>query len=108
MMAVVEEVFVPIEGFENYEVSNFGRVVNTDTGRDLKGTLKGSGLRLGVDLCKDGVRTHFYIHRLVAQAFFLNYDDDLEVLLISDDPYDCGVRNITLSDKPRKRKRDAK
>ena len=76
------EIWLPIEGYENlYEVSNLGRVrrlesvVNGKAGskRKVSGKiLKPRTHRTGylfVNLCKNGIRRNFFIHRLASAAF---------------------------------------
>ena len=58
-----------IEGFENYSVSNNGRVRNDKTGRILKTYKKPSGY-IQVQMGRKTVPK--YIHRLVAQEFIPN------------------------------------
>lgn len=93
---MIEELWVPVEGFPNYEVSNYGRVVNITRGNDLKPSPDKNGF-LRVGLTKNGRVKHFALHRLVAQHFFLNYRDGKEVHFLNDDKTDCTVANITLS-----------
>ena len=92
---MLEELWVPVEGFPNYEVSNYGRVVNVNTGRDLKPQVKKSG-NLQVKLFVNNVAHFWYLHRLVARAFFLNYSEDHDVLLINGIKSDCTVTNIQI------------
>ena len=60
-----------IEDYENYEVTTTGEVINTKTGKVLKGQKDKDGY-LKVQLCKNGKVKIFLIHRLVAQAFIPN------------------------------------
>ena len=74
-MKTVEQ-WKPIEGFENYEVSNLGRVKSLNyhrTGKEkiLKPSKNGSGYLL-VDLYRNGKHKMFSVHRLVATAFLPN------------------------------------
>ena len=64
---------VPIEGYERYLVSNYGRVMNGDTGRILKGVVKENGY-LKVVLYNNYKYKTLYIHRLVGLAFIENDD----------------------------------
>ena len=59
-----------------YQVSDLGRVRSLKFGkvRVLRASNNNSGYLL-VDLCKDGKRHRFLVHRLVAQAFIPNNDD---------------------------------
>ncbi len=59
-----------IDGYLNYQVSWWGREVNTKTGRILKpGTARGY---LFVMLCRNGVKNIHYIHKLVAREWVPN------------------------------------
>lgn len=67
------EVYKKIEGFENYEVSNFGNVRNKLTSRILKKeNVKGY---LRVSLCEKNKVKRFLIHRLVSINFLENKDN---------------------------------
>lgn len=58
------------EVYEDYMVSNFGRIKSLKCGREkiLKQQDNGDGY-LQVTLYKDGKAKHFTVHRLVAMAF---------------------------------------
>jgi hypothetical protein len=67
------ETFIKIEGFENYEISNFGDVMHTDSGYVLCTYIDKGGYK-NVTL-KDNDSTRLYtklVHRLVASAFIHN------------------------------------
>lgn len=89
-----EEIWVEV-GIGYYEVSNFGRVVNGKTGRDLKPSADGKGY-MRVALYYKGVRHDVFVHRLVARAFFLNYGPGVEVRHINGDKKENTVLNLTL------------
>ena len=78
------EIWKPVKGFEGlYEVSNLGNVRSVDRyvmngnrycllkGKPRKTHLISTGY-LMVDLYKNSQRTHYLIHRLVAEAFISN------------------------------------
>ena len=68
------EHWASIDGYLNYQVSWWGRVENTKTGRILKNTFGSHGY-LAVGLSKNGkVKTHC-IHVMVAQAWVSNPED---------------------------------
>lgn len=80
-MNSTEEIWRPIRGFEGYEVSSLGRVRSCDRlvcckcgsirlykGRILEPVKSKVGYMI-VGLYKDGKRTNFTVHRLVAMAF---------------------------------------
>ena len=67
------EVWRTIDGFENYQVSNLGKVKNKNTNRVLKKELVKGYFR--VSLSKNGKVKRFQVHRLVATAFYINFND---------------------------------
>lgn len=99
-MVEIDEIWVEI-GVGAYEVSNFGRVVNGHTGRDLTPSPDKNGY-LRVALYHNGIRHDVYVHRLVARAFFLNYGPGVEVKHKNDDKNDNSVLNLTLGGACRK------
>ena len=66
------EKFKQIKGYENYLISNEGRVFNYKYNRFLKPSNNSTGGYFYVTLCKNGVSKHHKIHRLVANAFIPN------------------------------------
>lgn len=63
------EVWRIIDGYSNYEVSSHGRIRNNRTDRILKPSPKNSYGHLNIDLCKNGKRKSYLLHRLVGFAF---------------------------------------
>lgn len=57
-----------INNFENYEVSDLGRVRNKKTGKVLKPKISNSGYEY-ISLYKKGKETKKYIHRLMLENF---------------------------------------
>jgi hypothetical protein len=68
------EAYMPIDGYKNYEVSNFGNVKNKSTGRVLKPGINRDGYYI-VSLCDGQNKKTKTIHRLVAEAFLNNHDN---------------------------------
>ena len=97
-MTHVEEVWVTIDGLERYAVSNYGRVINQERGNELTPSPDKNGY-LRVGLSRDGRVYNVYVHRLVAFAFFLNYEAGMEVKHKNDLKTDNSVLNLTLSGK---------
>jgi ribosomal protein L22 len=72
------EIWKPIEGYEDYEVSSFGRVKSFKSKKNIVGRILKPNLVKGyfvVGLCKDKKEKKASIHQLVAAAF-LNYKYD--------------------------------
>jgi hypothetical protein len=65
------EEFRIIKGFENYSVSNLGKVRNNATDRILKPSIGGDGYYI-VSLRSDGIKFTKKIHKLVGDAFIQN------------------------------------
>ena len=66
---MADEVWKPVREANHILVSNFGRVMNANTGKVLKGRpIKTGYLRVHLPV-KNGKRSDAYIHRLVADAF---------------------------------------
>lgn len=73
------ETFKEIAGYEGlYGISTLGRVVNIRTGRFLKPFSNGHGY-YQVGLCKNGISTKYYVHRLVLNTFEPNDDPKMEI-----------------------------
>ena len=65
------ETFVKIDGFDNYEVSNLGKVRNMKTGKILKPQPDKDGyLRLG--LYENNKKKKLFLHRIIATTFIDN------------------------------------
>lgn len=89
----MEEIWKPIENYENYSVSTLGQVRNDTTGKILKKGNNGHG-RFQVSLCKNGIIKRFQIHRLVALAFIPNPEGKLEIDHINNDPSNNNLTNL--------------
>ena len=70
----MEEIYKKIDGYDNYEISNFGNVRNTDSGKVLKPCINSCGYYI-VNLYKDRNCKSFYTHRLIALYFIPNPDN---------------------------------
>lgn len=97
------EIFKDIEGYENYQVSNYGSVKSLGNGKTRKekvlkpfNTTKGY---LYVDLYKQGKRKNYYIHRLVAQAFLPNPNNLPEINHKDEDKTNNHVTNLEWCDR---------
>ena len=68
MMGEDKEIWAPVDGFEGYEVSTYGRVKNKKRGNILKPRKTGNYYYFHFEL--NG--KNYALHRLVAQAFIPN------------------------------------
>ena len=77
------EIWKPIKGYEGFEVSNLGKIMNLNYNRTGKANLmnpsdNGDGY-LVVYLSKNGETKKCYVHRLVAETFLENPENKPEV-----------------------------
>ena len=82
-----------IDGFENYEVSNDGRVRNKRRGREKKPNKYNKGYSV-VWLNRSGERTIHRVHRLVASAFVSNPENKPQVDHIDNDRTNNHYKNL--------------
>ena len=102
----------PIEGYEGlYEVSSYGKVRSLDRyvknghssyrlqkGRVLSPTKDRYGYLFVILTC-NGKHKMFLVHRLVAQAFIINFDNLLEVNHKDEDKTNNSVENLEWCDR---------
>lgn len=102
---MLEEQWVPLPGYPNYEVSNYGRVVNVRSGKDLTPYPdKRTGI-LRVAVYHNGRRKDVQLKRIVAECYFLNYHAGCGVQNKNGNRSDCSVLNLTLVMRDREIKR---
>lgn len=65
------EIFLSIEGYDNYEISNYGEILHTNTGKTIKPRKNRGGYHT-VNLIKKNKPKTFSVHRLVGLAFLEN------------------------------------
>lgn len=63
------EIWLSVDGFSNYEISQFGRVRKAITERIISINYNSSSYRRVLLTRNDGKQQHKFIHRLVAEAF---------------------------------------
>lgn len=89
----MDEKWIAIEGFENYIISNTGKVKNVVKNTEIKGSDNGNGY-LKIQFYKNGKIQRKYIHRLVAQHFLPNPEGKLFVNHIDCNPSNNCVENL--------------
>lgn len=89
----MKEIYVLLDIDDKYAVSNFGNVKNVKTGKMLKLTVDGHGY-LKVQLCIDGKKRTFRVHRLVARMFIENTDNKPYVNHIDGDKKNNMITNL--------------
>ncbi len=103
------EQWASIDGYRNYQVSWWGRVRNTKTGRILKANLS-SNTYLTLALSKNGVRKSFSVHVLVAHEWVENPESKRCVDHIDGDRTNNNYENLrfaTHSENSRNMKKHA-
>ena len=86
------EVWKPIPGFENYEISSEGRVWSRRSQKFLKPSMDRGGY-FWVKLCNCGIEKGFLIHRLVMNAFVTNPDPQRLTQINHKNEYNVKYRN---------------
>ena len=89
----MREVWVVVEDFPNYEVSNYGEVVSSNTGRRLPLRRNSVG-RPRVTMYCDGHRHDLTLAHVVARAFLPEYREGVRVKNINGDYEDNRVPNL--------------
>ena len=87
------ETFVKIEGFENYEVSNLGKVRNIKSGIMLKPWITKDGY-LRHCLYKHNKRKNLLLHRIIATAFIDNPGKKPQVNHIDENKLNNDLSNL--------------
>ena len=83
-----------VPGYEGlYEVSNIGNVRNVRRNTLLRLTKTNNGY-IRVGLCKNGIKTGFQVHRLVAQAFIPNPNNLPQVNHLDENKTNNNVDNL--------------
>lgn len=95
-----EEVWKTVRDFSDYEVSNMGRVRR----RGSEKFLKPSKHHLGgyrVNLYRNGVQRGYFIHRLVAEHFLPDYNQNRSIAFKDGNFENYRVDNLVVGDQAR-------
>lgn len=86
----MKEIWAKVKEDPRYEVSNLGRVRNSETGRVLKQMLNQEHGYLRVNICGG----HRYVHRLVADAFYDGEHKNMDVNHIDGNKANNALSNL--------------
>ena len=89
----MEEQWKKIDGYENYKVSNRGRIRNTKTRKFLDGSVNNCGY-VKICLYRDNKQKTYQLHRLVALAFVENPEHKELVRHIDSDNLNNDASNL--------------
>lgn len=92
---MIKEIWKPIEGYPDYEVSSMGRVKSLKFGKEK--IMKNNKIKNGylqIILCKEGIIKSYFVHRLVATAFIPNLNNLPEVNHKDEDKTNNRVENL--------------
>lgn len=88
------ELWKPVKDYENfYMISNYGNIKNVKTNKKLKAAIDKDGY-FRVHLSKNGKGKMKYIHRLVAEAFIPNLNNDIHVNHKDENKQNNNVDNL--------------
>ena len=91
---MIEKIWKPIIGYENlYKINNYGEVLSLRSNKILKPNNNGIGYLI-IQLCKNGKRKNYLIHRLVAEHFLDNPNNLPEVNHKDEDKSNNFVNNL--------------
>ena len=91
---MIEKIWKPIIGYENlYKINNYGEVLSRRSNKILKPNDNGIGYFI-IQLCKNGKRKNYLIHRLVAEHFLDNPNNLPEVNHKDEDKSNNFVNNL--------------
>ena len=85
------EIWKKIDGYDNYEVSSYGRVRSKN--KILTPQSKGNGY-LQVNLCSNGKCKTFILHRLIAKVFISNPNNYNEVNHKDENKLNNNISNL--------------
>ena len=87
------EMFLPVDGYSNYFISNFGNVKNSKTNRIINQYNYPQGYKL-ISLSKNEKWKSFRVHRLVGNAFLENPDNKINIDHIDENKSNNNVKNL--------------
>ena len=92
-----KEIWKNINGFEDYQVSDLGRIKSLKTNKILRAGNNGQGYST-VCLYKNKVKYKFYVHRIVAEHFLTNENNLSMVNHVDENPSNNAASNLEYCD----------
>lgn len=92
---MLDEVWVELENYPGYAISNFGTILDTDTDEDAPVWEDEDGY-MRVMMFGPVMPEYILVHELVAEAFFLNFKPGVKVNHINGDKHENTVLNLSL------------
>jgi len=89
-----EEVWKPIPCYEEYEISNKGRVRSLKNNGKILTPIKNPKGYLRIKLCRHSKGFSFFVHRLVGMVFVPGYDESLQINHLNGIPDDNRPENL--------------
>lgn len=86
------ERWLPIQGFPNYEISNYGNIKNIKSNRDM--SIINGGKYPTIGLHKNGNRYWYHIHVLVMETFYGPNIHGLEINHIDGNKRNNNINNL--------------
>ena len=90
---IINECWRSVSEYENYQVSNIGRVRNVSTSKILKPRLNRQGY-YQVKLYQNKIVKTYRVHKLVANEFLIKPDDKLIIDHINRNKTDNQITNL--------------
>lgn len=89
----------PVAGYQNYHVSNRGRIFNTRTNQLIRPYQAHHFQAPRVTLSHNGNIRSFYVHRIVAEAFLAAWEPIKDVEFIDGDNTNAAVTNLRFKNR---------
>ena len=87
------KMILPLKNYESvYSIDSHGTIINIHTNRILQPFLVRGYKR--IELCKEGIRKKYFIHRLVASTFIVNPNNKPFINHIDNDRANNNIANL--------------